>query len=243
MAKVERFVEAAFADAEPAHFDWQTAQPLVAERERELVRAAFLPLGQRVLDVGCAEGATLFHLGEPDGAVGVDLFEAKLAFARSRLPKCRFVVGSVYELPFDDAVFDHVIVRDVIHHLDEPVRALRQCKRVLEPGGRIDVLEPCRYSPLILLHALLKREERGELRSTRGFLQRTLAEAGFELEESAAHQALPLHRIVFHPDFGRPSLGDSAMVRAAVDRVERIATRVVPKALWTYLHVRARLPA
>jgi SAM-dependent methyltransferase len=242
MPRAEQHLEAAFGKAAPAHYEWQTAAPYVSERERDLVRAAFLPLGRRVLDLGCAEGATLYHLGEPDGAVGVDLFEDKLAFARGRLERCTFVTGNAYELPFEDGAFDHVLVRDVIHHLDEPLRGLRECRRVIARGGRIDVLEPCRNSPLIFLHALLKPEERGELRSTMTFLSRSLEEAGFEVTMRARHQPLPLHRIVFHPDMGNPALGKNETVRAAVDGIERAAERIVPRLFWAYLHVRAAVP-
>jgi SAM-dependent methyltransferase len=238
---VERFLEDAFGEAQPDHFAWQTRAPFVGERERELVEAAFLPLGERVLDVGCSEGATLFHLGAPAGAVGVDLFEDKLAFARAQLPGCRFVTGSAYELPFDAGAFDHVLVRDVIHHLDRPERALAECRRVLVAGGRIDVLEPCRYSPLIFLHALVKPEERGELRSTMAFLADLLEVAGFRVVSRTRHQAMPVHRIVFHPEMGRPALANNGLVRAAVARTERLAERVLPKPFWAYLHLRATL--
>src|SRR5450432_3466807 len=101
-------LEAAFGDVAREHFFWQTRAPGVAERERELVEAAFLPLGQRVLDLGCGEGATLYHLGSPPGSVGVDLFPKKIAFAQEQLPNCRFIAASVYELPFEAASFDHL---------------------------------------------------------------------------------------------------------------------------------------
>jgi SAM-dependent methyltransferase len=243
MTRVERFLEAAFGAAQVEHYLWQTTQPFVKERERELVRAAFLPLGQRVLDVGCSEGATLFHLGEPEGAVGVDLFEAKLEFARARLPSCRFVQGSAYQLPFEGGSFDHVLVRDVIHHLDRPERALVECRRVLAPGGRIDVLEPCRYNPLILMHALAKKEERGELRSSMRFVASLLDSAGFEIVSRSRHQAMPVHRVVFHPEMGRPALGSSTLGRLFVGGMETLARLVVPKPFWAYLHVRATLRA
>lgn len=239
MLRVETFLEAAFGQRAPQHYEWQTTAPFVSERERTLVRSAFLPLVGRVLDVGCGEGATLYHLGEPEGAVGIDLFEDKLAFARERLPKCKFVAGSVYDLPFDDGSFDHVLVRDVIHHLDEPIRGLRECRRVLRAGGRIDVLEPCRNNPLIFFHAILKPEERGEARSTMTFLTRLLEDSGFTVTSTARYQAFPLHRIVFHPDMGRPSLANNAAVRSIVDGIERAATMIVPRLFWAYIHVRA----
>lgn len=230
-------LEAAFGKAAPDHFAWQTRAPGVAERERELVERSFLPLGARVLDLGCGEGATLFHLGEPEGAYGVDLFPQKVEFARQQLPKCRFQAASVYELPFEDASFDHVIVRDVVHHLDEPARFVREARRVLAPRGRIDVVEPCRYNPLILLHGLLNRAERGELRSTFSFLT-GLLERDFDVVLQQRFQPFPVHRIAFHPVLGRPALANNPAVRALVDGTERLAGVLVPRVFWAYLHVR-----
>lgn len=231
-------LEAAFGKAAPDHFDWQTRAPVVADEERALVEAAFLPLGRRVLDLGCGEGATLFHLGQPEGATGVDLFPDKIRFAQERLPKCHFVAGSVYELPFDAGSFDHLLVRDVIHHLEEPSRFVAECRRVLSPGGRIDVLEPCRYNPLIALHALTNRAERGELRSTELFLTQLLREE-FRVERTSRHQPLPIHRIVFHPRLGNPELARMGLVRSTVHAIERAARMVMPAFAWAYLHVRA----
>lgn len=231
---------AAFGAAQPDHYAWQTQNPSVAAEERELVRKAFLPLGTRVLDLGCGEGATLFHLGEPDGAHGVDLFPAKVAFASQVLPRCHFVAASVYELPFESASFDHILVRDLIHHLDEPERFTAECARVLSPGGRIDVLEPCRNNPLILLHALTHRVERGELRSTKRFLSRLL-QGHFDVSAIHRYQAFPLHRLVFHPELGSPRLAERPLARALVASVERAFESLAPSVMRAYLHLRATL--
>lgn len=231
-------LEAAFGDAAPQHFEWQTRAPGVAEQERELCERAFLPLGSRVLDVGCGEGATLFHLGGPPGAVGLDLFPQKIAFAQQMLPECRFVAASAYELPFADAEFDHLLVRDLIHHLEQPERFVDECARVLAPGGRVDVLEPCRYNPLIALHALTNKAERGELRSTPRFLRSLLARR-FSVRSTQRYQAMPLHRLVFHPQLGRPTWGEVPWVQRSVSALERGAARILPRGLWAYVHVRA----
>jgi SAM-dependent methyltransferase len=231
-------LEAAFGDAAPLHFEWQTRAPGIAEHERELCERAFLPLGSRVLDVGCGEGATLYHLGAPAGAVGVDLFPEKIAFAARALPRCRFVVGSAYELPFGRGEFDHVLVRDLIHHLEEPERFIDECARVLAPGGRIDVLEPCRYNPLIALHALTNEAERGELRSTPRFL-RALLGRRFRVRSTRPHQPMPLHRLVFHPHLGRPAWARVPWMLRSVSALERSAQLLLPRFAWAYLHVRA----
>jgi len=234
-------LEAAFGDAAPDHFAWQTRAPGVAENERALCEQAFLPLQGRVLDLGCGEGATLFHLGGPAGATGIDLFPKKIAFAQQMLPACKFVAGSVYELPFEPGSFDQLIVRDVIHHLERPEAFVDECARVLARGGRVDVLEPCRYNPLIAMHALLNEAERGELRSTPSFLSE-LMERRFRVTAVNRLQPLPLHRIVFHPNMGRPKLGERPWFRGSLSKLEQAAGRVLPRLTWAYIHVRAEAP-
>lgn len=234
----EQLLEGEFGAAEPEHFRWQTEAPYVAEQEQRLVRSAFLPLGERVLDLGCGEGATLLHLDRREGATGLDLFEDKLAFARKRLPGCTFVAGSAYELPFEAGAFDHVLIRDVVHHIADTQKLLGECARVLVPGGRIDVLEPCRYNPLIFLHAVTNPAERGELRSTPNFL-RSILEPSFRVERVQRLQPMPIHRLVFHPKMGSPKLAEQPVVAGAVAAVEGLAGVLLPRLVWAYIHVRA----
>lgn len=235
---VEQHLAEAFGTASPEQYFWQTRHPIVSLRERELVERAFLPLGNKILDVGCGEGATLHHLGAPAGAIGIDLFEAKVEFARSQLPACRFSRASVYELPFESESFDQIIVRDLIHHLDEPARAMDEISRVLAPGGRIDVLEPSGRNPLVLVHAVVTPSERGELRSTKQFLE-GLVSARLRILSSEPLQPLPVHRIVYHRRLGRPQLSDNAVARRGVEAMEDFAARLLPDSLWAYLHIRA----
>ncbi len=233
---LDRHLVEAFAAAAPEHFRWQTEAPVVADAERALVEAAFLPLGRRMLDLGCAEGATLRHLGDPAGAVGLDLFPAKLAFARGQV-RARLVAGSGTALPFADACFDQVLVRDVVHHVPDAAGLVAECRRVLAPGGRLDLLEPCRYNPLILAHALTQRAERGELRSSPAFLG-ALVRRHFRRCTLTPLQPFPLHRLVFHHRLGARGGADHAGLRRAVGAVERLAGRLLPRAAWAYLHVR-----
>lgn len=236
---VEQHLAEAFGKASPEQFFWQTRHPIVSERERHLVERAFLPLQKRILDVGCGEGATFHHLGAPRGAVGIDLFEAKVEFARSQMPECKFERASVYELPFENGSFDQVIVRDLIHHLDEPTRAIDEVRRVLAPGGRLDVLEPIGRNPLVLLHAMVEPSERGELRSTRRYLEGLVGRC-FSIISSDSLQPLPIHRLVYHRKVGRPELSESAFARRSVDVMEQAAERLLPEFLWAYLHIRAK---
>lgn len=234
----DRQSRAAFEHADPSYFRWQTRSPFVAEQERLLVETAFLPLGRRVLDLGSGQGATLLHLGSPGASVGVDLSVERCQYAAQEVRGPAFLAGAGAALPFRDNSFDHVIVRDVIHHIDAPASVVQECARVLQPGGRLDLLEPGHANPLIILHALLRPEERLELRSSELFLRGILGPL-FDVALVQRLQPLPLHRVVLHPSLGHPSLGARPYARRLLAAAERAGGRALPSWTWAYIHLRA----
>jgi SAM-dependent methyltransferase len=52
-------------------------------------------------------------------------------------------VENVYHLNFGDGAVSNLILFDVFHHLRYPGTALQECRRVLAPGGRAIVFDPC----------------------------------------------------------------------------------------------------
>jgi ubiquinone/menaquinone biosynthesis C-methylase UbiE len=109
----------------------------LADRLVELVAPA---PGERVLDVACGTGAVTRRLVErvtPGGQVtGLDLSEPMLDVARETVPGGTFVAGDAQELPFPDASFDAATCQQGLQFVPEPLRALRELRRVLQPGGR-----------------------------------------------------------------------------------------------------------
>jgi len=69
------------------------------------------------------------------------LSQAKAAAKDRKFKNIRFEQASLYELPFDDGLFDQVFVCFVLEHLSTPMKALAELKRVLKPGGRITAIE------------------------------------------------------------------------------------------------------
>jgi SAM-dependent methyltransferase len=47
------------------------------------------------------------------------------------------VIANVYQLPFPDAEFNHLLCLEVLEHLFEPARAIQEMARVLKPGGQL----------------------------------------------------------------------------------------------------------
>lgn len=96
--------------------------------------------GQRLLDVGCGTGGLLRRLaaGGTARAVGLDASEGMLEVARGLSGAgAEFVRASAGHLPFEDAAFDLVTTSVAFHHFPAPSETLRECARVLAPGGRL----------------------------------------------------------------------------------------------------------
>ena len=119
---------------------------MVIELEiREISRR--LAPGDRVLDVGCANGySTVSYAREkPLSIRGVDYIPEMIDHAMSRLSlesglkgTVEFGVGDILQLDEATASYDKLIVTRVVINLDTwdaQVRALEECARVLKPGG------------------------------------------------------------------------------------------------------------
>jgi len=95
----------------------------------------------RILDVGCGTGATLAMLARFGEAYGADMAPAALRFAAAR-KGARLCAADAQRLAFGDGVFGVVTALDVIEHLDDPVAALREMRRVCAPGGVVLLAVP-----------------------------------------------------------------------------------------------------
>jgi len=111
--------------------------------------------GRRVLDAGCGNGGetAAYAEDEPAAIVGIELYEkhvrAAIRFAADKnIRNIHFLPADCAALPFKDASFDTIIMHDVFEHLQHPDAVLRECARVLAPGGRMYFsFGPLWYSP------------------------------------------------------------------------------------------------
>jgi demethylmenaquinone methyltransferase/2-methoxy-6-polyprenyl-1,4-benzoquinol methylase len=112
---------------------------------RRAARATGLQPGGSALDVACGSGrltAELARTAEARGRViGLDFSPHMLEIARRDHPSIEFIEGDALDLPFEDAAFDAATIAFGLRNLSDPVRGLREMKRVVKPGGRSVVLE------------------------------------------------------------------------------------------------------
>ena len=105
----------------------------VANLDRVFGQLSRDPLGPpaQALEVGCGEGVVADRLHRRFGAVvALDLPDAGLRAEWRRYPAPHFLHADAHALPFEDERFDVVVAAEVLEHLPDPVRGLREMARV-----------------------------------------------------------------------------------------------------------------
>ncbi|MFE9257012.1 class I SAM-dependent methyltransferase [Streptomyces sp. NPDC006879] len=101
--------------------------------------------GMSLLDIGCGPGTITVDLADlvaPGPVTAVDAAPEVVAKARAHARErgsenVEFGVVDVHALSFPDSAFDIVHAHQVLQHVADPVRALREMRRVCRPGGLV----------------------------------------------------------------------------------------------------------
>jgi SAM-dependent methyltransferase len=145
---------------------------------RRIIGELGLPAGSRGLDVGCGVGLYALWLAEAVGqggrVVAIEPELAKVEAARALVggeaagERLEFQRGDGTAIPLPDHSVDWVWCGDVLHHIVETEKAVREFLRVVRPGGRIMVKESQVFSAMFLPgHPELERRiQLAEIRRT-----------------------------------------------------------------------------
>lgn len=88
---------------------------------------------QKVLEIGCGEGVFMYHLKDylqGKEVNGIDIDPQELETAKKNVSFAKLQAASGEQLPFPDKSFDLVFCCEVLEHVEDPEKVLREMKRV-----------------------------------------------------------------------------------------------------------------
>lgn len=208
--------------------DHPVVELFARQRVRHLEERGALAGARSLLDVGAGSGFSSTYYPPAIRVVACDYAGGMLRGNRAReRVRCR-----ADALPFADAAFDVVSCWELLHHLDDPVAALREMWRVA--ARRLVVFEPNRIHPGHVFLGVTRENERLCLRFTPGHLRRLVAQATGRrgrLHERCGFlfpnvTPLSIARLLVRLPYAAPVIGVSQLVV-----VEKDALEATPRAL------------
>jgi SAM-dependent methyltransferase len=118
---------------------WDSGGREYEDRCEALAIRRLLPKkGRLLLELGAGAGRNTLRYGGYDKIVLLDYSLSQLQQARERLggsDRYVYVAANVYQLPFVPGLFDSATMIRTLHHLADPLMALKEVHRVLDPGS------------------------------------------------------------------------------------------------------------
>lgn len=165
---------------------------------------------------------------------------AKTARNVGQLPDITLARANIYQQPYSDNTFDGAILSEILEHVDDDVRGLREVYRVLKPGGVLAVTVPNADYPFwwdpinrTLENLFRTHIQTGPLAGiwanhvrlyTREKLRQAVEAAGFSVEAERAftHYSFPfIHNLVY--GLGKPLLESGALPPSMANAADRTA--------------------
>lgn len=106
------------------------------------------PVKGEILDIGSCDGTFTEVIATKSGTkriIGIDCIASSVAYAQKRFKKdkrYRFLVADATKLPFADNRFEAVFCLEVLEHIINPEKVMKEARRVLQPGGYLIILVP-----------------------------------------------------------------------------------------------------
>lgn len=99
----------------------------------------------KVLDIGCHAGLftkKILDNSKIQQIYGIDISRSAISLAQKRIKNGKFFVADARSLPFKDDFFDYVFCIEMLEHVQNPQKVIREIKRVLKNNGQGTILVP-----------------------------------------------------------------------------------------------------
>lgn len=162
---------------------YDARQGRTAEDDVALLHSLGFRPGMRIADLGCGTGLLVCEAARMGGqALGVDIAEAMLAFARRRAETqglaVEFQQAGFMSCELPDGHFDLITTKSAFHQLPDfwKAMALLRIHRALKPGGRFYLQDVVFDAPLDRLEDVAE-----------GWVQHIATNTGYTRADGAAH--------------------------------------------------------
>ncbi|MBI4834618.1 MAG: methyltransferase domain-containing protein [Planctomycetes bacterium] len=207
-----------------------------------------------ILDVGCGVGYFLFDIMNKYSNININMIGIDPALPNIYWLNYRVkeenktniigILGDAESLPFKDGIFNAIVTSEVIEHIFDKPKAIREMYRVLKQGGRLFMSTPSRFmvrfwEGFFWLPQKIKRlfippksnpNEKAvfDKPATKKQLKRYLKEAGFSIENFRQNVIMPHESYLqFFPDI---------LVRLIIKTASFMEAHFAPLVSWAGLH-------
>jgi SAM-dependent methyltransferase len=144
----------------------------------------YIPAGGKALDLGC--GRCLFTDIQPNWPFKIfagDLDVGLIKERKAEMPQNYWFISDVLHVPFRSDYFDGLFVGEIIEHVTDPTKVLKEWKRVMKPGGILILTTPNRERLLARIEGRERPYSPDHLRelSYKELRDEVLPKAGFKV--------------------------------------------------------------
>ena len=123
-------------------------------RVRRIIQGLELKDGDKILDLGCGDGYYSYLLSQIPlklKITGIDNHLEAIETARTLVPpkKATFIIGDAEKLPFPKDSFDKIIMSEVIEHVNDDIKVLKEARRILKEDGILVLTTPNKDYPFL----------------------------------------------------------------------------------------------
>lgn len=162
---------ATFFEVEEKHWWWIGRKNII----KSLLNSKGTRNKYIILDAGCGTGSNITFFNQFGTTYGIDISSIATKFCRLRGIK-NVVTGDVSKLPYKDNFFDIVSCMDVLEHIENEQKVIKELLRVLKPDGELILTVPA-------LPFLFSKHDHAQghfRRYSRNYLRNILLSSGFK---------------------------------------------------------------